>query len=61
MVLPTAPIYMHAYVHNSPLSHADEYGLWRVEGSFQNRTGVWELVVNPKTKIICHFNFVGKK
>ncbi|MCT7981237.1 RHS repeat-associated core domain-containing protein, partial [Laspinema olomoucense] len=34
---------------------------WDVEGSFRGREGIWELVVDPKTKTVLHFNFVGRR
>ena len=30
---------------------------WKVPGTFRNSQGIWELGINPKTKVIYHFNF----
>ena len=32
---------------------------WKVPGTFRESQGVWELGINPKTKVIYHFNFVN--
>ena len=32
---------------------------WKVPGTFRGSQGVWELGINPKTKVIYHFNFVN--
>ena len=34
---------------------------YNVNGSFRGTLGKWELVLDPKTKTIYHFNFVGNK
>jgi hypothetical protein len=31
---------------------------WDVPGTFRGSNGVWELVVDPKTQTILHWNFV---
>jgi hypothetical protein len=30
---------------------------WDVSGTFRGSEGIWELVVNPETEVIVHFNF----
>ena len=30
---------------------------WKVPGVFRDAQGIWELGINPKTKVIYHFNF----
>lgn len=30
---------------------------WKVPGTFRGSAGVWELGINPETKVIYHFNF----
>ena len=30
---------------------------WKVPGVFRGTQGIWELGINPKTKVIYHFNF----
>lgn len=30
---------------------------WKVPGTFRGSEGIWELGINPKTKVIYHFNF----
>ena len=32
---------------------------WKVPGTFRESQGVWELGINPKTKVIYHFDFVN--
>lgn len=32
---------------------------WDVSGTFRGSKGTWELVMNPETRTIYHFNFVG--
>jgi hypothetical protein len=33
---------------------------WSVPGSFRGRDGVWELVIDPDTKTVLHFNFTTR-
>ena len=30
---------------------------WDVPGTFRGSEGTWELVINPETEMIYHFNF----
>ena len=33
---------------------------WDVSGSYNNKSGIWELVIDYKTNTIVHFLFRGK-
>jgi len=33
---------------------------WDVPGAFRSSDGTWELVIDPKTKTILHFNFTTR-
>lgn len=31
---------------------------WKAPGTFRGSKGIWELGINPKTRVIYHLNFV---
>lgn len=34
---------------------------WLVPGTMNGKSGVWELIINPATKVIYHFLFNSKR